>query len=119
MPSTHQIGTAALFAWLTVAQQTTHLENMCLALGSSSNILVCSQRVRHIHVNVHVLSTNPLSCTINHILVFCSITYERLFLDSTSKVYVSALSAQQGHIDGLLLRMHKLLKSFLKCVEHL
>lgn len=91
MPSTHQIGTAALVARLPAGQQTTHLENMYLALGSNYNIQTCSQRVRDIYVNVHVLSINPLSCTINHILVFCSITYKYLFLDSTSKVYVSTL----------------------------
>lgn len=114
MPSTQQIGPAALVARLTVAQENTHLENMCLAHGRNSSMFT---RVRHIPVSVQALSMDPLSWTINRILVFCSICYKHLFWGSTLILYVAALSAQQ--VECLLLGVQQPLKSFLKGVEHL
>lgn len=125
--------------WQTTARPTSNSEIVRLAVGGDPSLLVCSQGVRDTNINARAPSTraqyqnrwklfsrwcsenqiNPQSCTITNILEFLQtfLTLGRSY--STIKVYVAALSAHRGLIDGISVGTHKLVVAFLRGVNRL
>ncbi len=112
-----------------VASKTPHPEVMGVAPRGNPVILECSQGVEHTLLNARAPSTRsayadkwrafsqwcekkeivPHDCTLSNLLDFL-----QSLSCSTIKVYVAALSAYRGPVEGMPLGMHNLIRTFLK-----
>ncbi len=122
-----------------VASKVPHSEVMGVAPRGNPVILECSQGVEHTLLNARAPSTwrayagkrkafsqwfeekeiVPHDCTLRDLLDFLQSLLEHVFSCSTIKVYVAALSAYRGPVEGMTLVMHNLIRSFLKSVSRL
>ncbi len=122
-----------------VASKAPHPEVMGVAPRGNPIILECSQGVEHTLLNVRAPSTRrayagkwkafsqwrekkiivPHDCTLRDLLDFLQSLLEHGLSCSTIKVYVAALSAYRGPVEGMSLGMHHLIRKFLKGVSRL
>ncbi len=122
-----------------VASKAPHSEVMGVAPRGNPVILECSQGVEHTLLNARAPSTwraytgkwkafsqwfeekeiVPHDCPLRDLLDFLQSLLEHVFSCSTIKVYVAALSAYRGPVEGMTLVIHNLIRSFLKSVSRL
>ncbi len=120
-----------------VASKAPHSEVMGVAPRGNPVILECSQGVEHTLLNAWAPSTRrayagkwkafsqwceekeivPHDCTLRDLLDFLQSLLEHGLSCSTIKVYVAALSAYRGPVEGMSLGMHHLIRMFLRMLE--
>lgn len=139
LPSTCQGRPADTPGRPAVARSPPEAETVGLALGSTPNLLDCSEGVRDTILNARAPSTrllygsrwkyfsiwcsernlDPLGCSVNNILEFLQGLLVTGRSVSTLRGYVATMSAYKGKIDGMTVGTHHLIIAFLKGAKRL